>query len=204
MSAGEKRATDGHARNSTERSGPRGQGIMSEGAGSTPRKGALVAGGDIREGWHTLSEARGICTADDSIGGFTWKHTGSGEEPDDGTFYCFFKAVGHTSNEDGAWRHLLREDLQLGGALLGEETSDDTSELECLPGALVAGGDLREGWFTIEEACTLCKANTGIGGFTWTGGENEHGQIYAFFKPRGHPHNDDKEWIRMVKATPPS
>mmetsp|Transcript_11497 Transcript_11497/g.32610 ORF Transcript_11497/g.32610 Transcript_11497/m.32610 type:complete len:209 (+) Transcript_11497:165-791(+) len=185
--------------------------------------GALVAGGDVHEGWFSLQAADALCRSEPGIGGYTWQasppissssSTVSGSEEEE--VYVYFKPPGHEFNEDPGWRYVLRPTApqaaaSQGGDVLSQRDAPQPSaacapvHMECLPGAISAGGDIWEGWHTFDEACAVCRGDPAIGGFTWQSGgggseSHESSLIYVYFKTPGHPHNDDPDWCRMVKT----
>mmetsp|Transcript_2005 Transcript_2005/g.5047 ORF Transcript_2005/g.5047 Transcript_2005/m.5047 type:complete len:165 (+) Transcript_2005:83-577(+) len=158
--------------------------------GSLPlpsRQGALAGGGDVAEGWYSLEAAREVAQANPEVGGFTWR--GPPDAPEDTYTYVHFKPPGQGCNQDAEWSHQLMISLpEVGGG----------SRLEAFPGALVAGGDIAEGWYSLEEACRLLLSDARMGGFCWHGVVNEAGQVYAHFKPPAHAGNEDADWTRVV------
>mmetsp|Transcript_66353 Transcript_66353/g.128306 ORF Transcript_66353/g.128306 Transcript_66353/m.128306 type:complete len:427 (-) Transcript_66353:145-1425(-) len=67
------------------------------------KRGALVAGKDIKEGWCSLAGAYDVCKAVPAIHGFTWV----GEPNAQGQVYIYFKGKDHPHNDDPTWNSVI-------------------------------------------------------------------------------------------------
>jgi hypothetical protein len=143
----------------------------------------------VLEGWFSLEAACEICVADPTIGGFTW--LGLLDPPEEQLIYVYFKGLGYRMNDDHEWCSKVKLAL----------TGGTSQGLECLPGALLAGSDIIEGYYTLDSACDTLRSDPRIGGFCWSGREDDAGRVYCHFKPGGHPSNEDPEWTRIIKTS---
>ena len=84
----------------------------------------------------------------------------------------------------------------------------DNNRLECLPGALRVGADLRQANSTIRAAKEWCLGNVTCAGFTTRANANatcpDAGDtIYeVYFKSRAGG-NTDRAWVTWTKPSPP-